>query len=61
MSSTPESAGGGPLALVREGDPIVLDLPGRRLTLDAPELARRRAAWQPRPLQCERGYRRLYQ
>jgi dihydroxy-acid dehydratase len=39
----PEGAAGGPLALVRDGDPILLDLPGRRLDIDVPaaELARR--------------------
>src|SRR5262249_40699844 len=47
----PESAVGGPLALVENGDVIELDVPGRRLTLavDDAELARRRAAWRPRP------------
>ena len=45
---SPEAAAGGPLALVREGDFIELDVPGRRLHLDVSdeELARRRAAWQ---------------
>jgi dihydroxy-acid dehydratase len=59
----PEAAVGGVLALVRNGDPIVLDLPNRRLTLDVPEveLERRRRARQAPPLQFERGYRRLYQ
>jgi dihydroxy-acid dehydratase len=39
----PEAAAGGPLALVRSGDPIVLDVPARRLELDVPaaDLARR--------------------
>jgi dihydroxy-acid dehydratase len=39
----PEAAAGGPLALVRSGDPIVLDVPARTLHLDVPptELARR--------------------
>ena len=39
----PEAAAGGPLALVRDGDPILLDVPGRRLEIDLPaaELARR--------------------
>src|SRR4029079_884182 len=43
----PESFIGGPLALVRDGDTIELDVPGRRLTLGVPrdELARRRGAW----------------
>ncbi|MGB9358295.1 MAG: dihydroxy-acid dehydratase [Acidimicrobiia bacterium] len=43
----PEAAKGGPIGLVREGDPIRVDLPERRLDLlvDADELERRRAAW----------------
>jgi dihydroxy-acid dehydratase len=43
---TPESAVGGPLALVRSGDTISLDVPGRRIELlvDDAELAKRRAA-----------------
>ncbi|NLA05043.1 MAG: dihydroxy-acid dehydratase [Firmicutes bacterium] len=42
----PEAAAGGPIALVREGDPVLIDLPARRLELqvDPGELARRRAA-----------------
>ena len=45
----PESFVGGPLAFVRDGDIIELDVPGRRLTLRVSdeELARRRAAWTP--------------
>ena len=44
---TPEAAAGGPLALVRTGDWITLDVPSRALTLEVPdeELARRRAEW----------------
>jgi dihydroxy-acid dehydratase len=47
----PEAAVGGPIALLREGDIITLDIPGRRLDvkLTEAELARRRAAWQPPP------------
>jgi dihydroxy-acid dehydratase len=58
----PESAVGGPLALVRDGDEIVLDVPKRTLTLavDDAELARRRAAWTPRPPHFTRGYGRLF-
>ncbi|MFE7135156.1 L-arabinonate dehydratase [Streptomyces sp. NPDC057638] len=58
----PESAVGGPLALVRDGDPITLDVPARRLTLEVPEdeLARRRAAWRPPPERFQRGYGALY-
>ena len=59
----PESAIGGTLALVQNGDMIELDVPNRRLHLDVSddELARRRAAWQP-PVapHTERGYARLY-
>ena len=59
----PESAVGGPLALVQTGDVIELDLPARRLHLhvDDAELARRRAAWQAPVSPYQRGYVRLYQ
>jgi dihydroxy-acid dehydratase len=45
----PEAADGGPIALVRDGDPIRLDIASRRLDLlvDDAELARRRADWSP--------------
>ena len=58
----PESAVGGPLALVRDGDEIELDVPGRRLVLHVPdaELARRRATWTPPPPAFTRGYGKLY-
>ncbi|MGH2820016.1 MAG: IlvD/Edd family dehydratase [Actinomycetota bacterium] len=58
----PESAVGGPLALVRDGDEIELDVPQRRLLLhvDDAELARRREGWQPPDPPYSRGYRRLY-
>ena len=62
LHTAPESAAGGPLALVENGDMIELDVAARRLHLDVPdeELARRRAAWQPAaPLQ-PRGYANLY-
>ena len=44
----PEAWDGGPIALVEEGDRIVLDVPARRLDLvvDEAELERRRAAWK---------------
>jgi dihydroxy-acid dehydratase len=46
---SPEAAAGGPIALVREGDLIDVDIPGKRLDIlvDEAELARRRAAWKP--------------
>ena len=58
----PESAEGGPLALVRSGDMIELDVPGRRLHVDVPEeeLARRRAAWTAPAPAYDSGYARLY-
>jgi len=47
----PEAALGGPIALVREGDTIVIDVDRHALDLDVPasELARRRAEWTPPP------------
>jgi dihydroxy-acid dehydratase len=58
----PESHVGGPLALVRDGDPITLHVPGRRLSLDVPEteLVRRRADWTPPPPMYPRGYGALH-
>ena len=60
---SPEAAVGGPLALVRTGDQIALDVEARTLTLcvDDDELARRRADWRPPPRPVTRGYTRLYQ
>jgi dihydroxy-acid dehydratase len=60
----PEAAAGGPLALVRDGDPIVLDVPARRLEIDLPaaELARREpsAAMKAALPAPRRGWERLY-
>ena len=58
----PESHIGGPLALVRDGDVIELDVPGRRLTLAVSdeELEKRRADWQQPPAKFGRGYGALY-
>ncbi|WP_406139222.1 IlvD/Edd family dehydratase [Streptomyces sp. NBC_01089] len=58
----PEAAVGGPLALVRTGDQVCLDVPGRRLDVlvDDAELERRRRGWEaPRP-PAERGWTYLY-
>ena len=57
----PEAAIGGPLALVRDGDRISLDVEARRLDLlvDADEVARRRANWV-KPVYADRGWRALY-
>jgi L-arabonate dehydrase len=59
----PESAIGGPLALVQSGDRIRLDVAARSLDLLVAddELERRRADWTPRERKDTRGYRRLYQ
>jgi dihydroxyacid dehydratase/phosphogluconate dehydratase len=61
----PESAVGGPLGLVRDGDRIRLDVPERRLELLVPEaeLAERAAAAVPRevPREQGRGYAWLFQ
>ncbi|MGR3248816.1 MAG: L-arabinonate dehydratase [Paracoccus sp. (in: a-proteobacteria)] len=63
LHTSPEAAAGGPLAVVRDGDMIELDVPNRRLHLaisDA-ELAERLAAWQPLPDQPTSGYAWLHQ
>ncbi|MDR5824107.1 L-arabinonate dehydratase [Caballeronia sp. LZ043] len=59
----PESFVGGPLALVRDGDVIELDVPARRLHLAVSddELAARRAAWQPPKRPFERGFGVMHQ
>ncbi len=58
----PESFAGGPLAFVRDGDVIELDVPARRLTLQVSdeEIDRRRAAWTPRDAPYPRGFGRMY-
>jgi len=58
----PEAAVGGPLALVRSGDMIELDVPNRTLHLEVSdeELERRRQEWVPPKPVRERGYVRLY-
>jgi dihydroxy-acid dehydratase len=58
----PEAAVGGPLALVRTGDWIELDVYARRLHLDVgdAELARRRTEWVAPEKPHDRGWGRLY-
>jgi dihydroxy-acid dehydratase len=53
----PEAAVGGTIALVEEGDSITIDAPARllQLNLPEPEIARRRAAWRPRPERYRAG------
>jgi len=57
----PEAAAGGPLALVRTGDTISLDVPGRSLHLDVSDatLKSRRAEWKEPPM-AKRGWVKLY-
>jgi dihydroxy-acid dehydratase len=59
---TPEAAAGGPLAAVRNGDMIALDVPNRRLDLLVPadEIARRLASRSPAPRHHRRGYGWLF-
>ncbi|HEX6706959.1 MAG TPA: L-arabinonate dehydratase [Albitalea sp.] len=54
----PESHVGGPLALVKTGDMISVDVPARRIHLEVSdaELGRRLDAWTPPPARFERGY-----
>lgn len=61
LHCSPEAATGGPLALVRDGDVIELNVPERRIDLlvDEAELGRRRAKHSP-PAPPERGWKRLY-
>ncbi|MFN3278873.1 MAG: L-arabinonate dehydratase [Paracoccus hibiscisoli] len=63
LHTAPEAAAGGPLAVVRNGDMIEIDVPNRRLHLDISdaELAARLAAWQPLPDQPTSGYAFLHQ
>jgi dihydroxy-acid dehydratase len=62
LHAAPEAAIGGPLAVVKDGDSIRLDVPARRLDLliSEEELAARLNAWTPPPRQHLRGYPRLY-
>lgn len=61
LHCSPEAATGGPLAFVRDGDQIELNVTERRIDLlvNETELARRRPQFIPPPLP-ERGWRRLY-
>jgi dihydroxy-acid dehydratase len=62
LHTAPEAAAGGPLALVKNGDLITLDVPKRSLHLhvDDAELERRRAAWAAPEPRLSSGYWKLY-
>lgn len=63
LHTSPEAATGGPLAVVRSGDMIEVDVAERRIHLDIPdeELSARLAAWRPNHEQPESGYAWLHQ
>ncbi|MGB3288298.1 MAG: L-arabinonate dehydratase [Burkholderiaceae bacterium] len=62
LHAAPEAYIGGPLALVKTGDLISVDVPARTIHLNVSdeELAERRAAWAPPPKRYERGYGWIY-
>ncbi|MGE1061856.1 dihydroxy-acid dehydratase [Megasphaera paucivorans] len=59
---SPEAAEGGPIAVVKNGDPIIIDIPNRRLDLDIPkdELDKRLAAWIQPEIKNKGGYLSVY-
>jgi len=62
LHAAPEAAAGGPLALVKDGDVIELDVAKRKLHLhvNPTELAARRKSWKPPKPPMKRGYVKLY-
>ena len=62
LHTSPEAARGGPLAVVRDGDMVELDVPNRRLHLDIPEaeLRARLDAWRPADSRPGGGYARMF-
>ena len=62
LHTAPEAAAGGPLALVKNGDIIEIDVANRRIQINVSddELARRKAAWKPLPPHSDRGWVKLY-
>jgi len=59
---SPEAAAGGPIALVREGDPIEIDIPRKKLSLlvSKDELKKRQKGWVPLPPKIQSGYAYRY-
>jgi dihydroxy-acid dehydratase len=62
LHTSPEAAAGGPLAIVRDGDMISLDVPNRSLVLEVSdeEIARRLSEWVPQIKPPESGYAMLH-
>jgi dihydroxy-acid dehydratase len=58
----PEAAVGGPIAIVEEGDPVLIDIPSRKLDLaiSEKEITRRLEAWSPPPAKVKRGILAVY-
>ncbi|MQY83237.1 phosphogluconate dehydratase [archaeon] len=59
---SPEASAGGPIALVEDGDKIIIDVPNRRLDLDVgeDEMEKRRKAWTPPEPKVKKGYLARY-
>jgi len=59
---SPEAMVGGPISVVREGDPIRIDIPNRRLDIKIPEeeLKKRLTLWEPPPARFEKGFLGMY-
>jgi dihydroxy-acid dehydratase len=59
---SPEAAVGGPIALIEEGDEILIDIPNKKLDLlvDDATLANRRKQWKPREPRIKTGYMARY-
>ncbi len=59
---SPEAAEGGPIGIVREGDTIEIDIPGKKLNLCIPdeELEERKRQWKPLPMRIKKGYLARY-
>jgi dihydroxy-acid dehydratase len=51
----PEAVDAGPIAFVRDGDPITLDVANRTLSVEMPDLEQRREGWAPLPAKYTRG------
>ncbi|MFH1079775.1 MAG: dihydroxy-acid dehydratase [Pseudomonadota bacterium] len=59
---SPEAAEGGPIGLIKEGDRIAIDIPGKKITLkiSPEEMKKRRKAFKPRPAAIQSGYLARY-